>query len=113
MKKKIFISQPMSGRTDECIKAERAEIEMLAKARFGADAEIIDSFFEGAPHDAKPLWYLGKAFEKLSEADVAIFAEGWYHARGCVMEYEACRNYGIETIDLTYGYIGPGKECEE
>ena len=113
MKKKIFISQPMSGRTDECIKAERDEIEMLAKARFGADAEIIDSFFEGAQHAAKPLWYLSKAFEKLSEADVAIFAEDWYHARGCIMEHDACELYGIEIIDLTYGFIGPGKEREE
>lgn len=111
--KKIFISQPMSGRTDECIKAERAEIEMLAKATFGPDVEIIDSFSEGAPHDAKPLWYLGKAFEKLSEADVAIFAEDWYHARGCIMEHDACELYGIEIIDLTYGFIGPGKEREE
>lgn len=97
--KKLFISQPMKGLTDEEIKAARAKAITMAtidiKARWGADTvvEAIDSFFEGAPHDAKPLWFLGESFKKLSEADVAYFIKGWDTARGCIMEHEAAERY--------------------
>ena len=55
--KKLFISQPMRDKTDEEIKAERAKIVKAVTERFG-EVEVIDSFFESAPHDAKPLWFL-------------------------------------------------------
>lgn len=60
--KKIFISQPMQDKTDEAIKRERQRAIATIKERFKIkDAEILDSYFEGAPHDAKPLWFLGKS----------------------------------------------------
>ena len=43
----------------------------------GEPVEVIDSFFQEAPTDAKPLWFLGKSLELLSGADVAYFAQGW------------------------------------
>lgn len=94
---KIFISQPMKDKTYEEIKAERERIIAMCKEAYG-DIEIIDSFFEGAPHDAKPLWFLGKSLQKLSEADVAVFAQGWIDARGCKMEHEACWQYNIKIV---------------
>lgn len=95
--KKLFISQPMNGKTDEEIKAERDAIIRCVTERFGT-VEAIDSFFEGAPHDARPLWFLGKSFELLSTADYAYFAEGWQNYRGCKMEHEACVQYGIDIV---------------
>ena len=71
---KYFISQPMNGKTDEEIKAKRKEVE-TAILEQEPGAEILDSFFEGAPHDAKPLWFLGKSLEILSNADIAYFCE--------------------------------------
>lgn len=62
--KKLFISQPMRDKTDKEIKAERAKIVEAVTERFG-EVEVIDSFFESAPHDAKPLWFLGKSLELL------------------------------------------------
>ena len=97
--KKIFISQPMLNKTDEQIKEERNRAILAAKDKLGEDVELIDSFFEGAPHDAKPLWFLGKSFELLSKADVAYFVSGWDVYRGCKMENMACKEYGIETIE--------------
>ena len=61
---KIFISQPMSEKTDEQIKSERESVKELLSMQYG-EVEIIDSFFESAPHDAKPLWFLGKSLELL------------------------------------------------
>lgn len=95
---KVFISQPMKGKTDEEIKRERELIIDCVKALCGEDATIIDSFFEGAPADAKPLWFLGKSLELLSTADAAYFASGWEKARGCAIEHIACEEYGIRII---------------
>ena len=61
--------------------------------------EVIDSFFENAPHDAKPLWFLGKSFELLSGADLAVFIGEWEKYRGCKMEHLAAVEYGIPYID--------------
>ena len=85
--KKLFISQPMRDKTDEEIKAERARIVKAVVERFG-EVEVIDSFFESAPHDAKPLWFLGKSLELLSNADYAYFADGWEDYRGCRIEHD-------------------------
>ena len=96
---KVFISQPMKGKTDEEIKAERAAAIEKIKDEFNdTDVEIIDSFFEGAPHDAKPLWLLGESFKKLSGADVAYFCKGWRDARGCILEYEAAKQDGMKVV---------------
>ena len=97
--KKLFISQPMNGKTDEEIKAEREIAIKKAEEVIGEDVEVIDSFFESAPHDARPLWFLGKSLELLSTADVAYFAKGWENARGCKIEHECAVQYGINCIE--------------
>lgn len=95
---KYFISQPMNGKTDEEIKAKRKEVE-TAILEQEPGAEILDSYFESAPHDAKPLWFLGKSLEILSNADIAYFCEGWENARGCKLENECALAYGITVIE--------------
>lgn len=64
--KKLFISQPMKGKTNEEIEAERAKAVEEAKAVLNDDVEVIDSFFKDASVDASPLWFLGKSIELLS-----------------------------------------------
>lgn len=93
---KIFISQPIRGKTDEEIRAVRESvIDSLTNLFYDETIEVIDSFFEGAPVDAKPLWFLGKAIEKLSTADIAVFVEGYEEARGCIVERECTSLYNI------------------
>lgn len=98
--KRVFISQPMKGRGDAEILKERQEIIEKTKEALGDEVELIDSFFQGAPHDAKPLWFLGKSLELLSGADVACFAPGALDARGCKIEYDCCVAYGIRTLQF-------------
>lgn len=97
--KKLFISQPMRGKTDEEILAERKRAIETAEKQVGEPVEVIDSFFQSAPADAKPLWFLGKSLELLSTADVAYFAAGWKDARGCRIEHECAKEYGIDRIE--------------
>lgn len=97
--KKLFISQPMRGKTDEEILKERRAAVSMAESLIGEPVEVIDSFFESAPHGAKPLWFLGKSIELLAQADVAYFAPSWKDARGCKIEHECAVEYGINCID--------------
>ena len=97
--KKLFISQPMRGKTDEEILAERKKAIESAERNLGEPVEVIDSFFQNAPADARPLWLLGKSLELLSTADIAYFAKGWEDARGCRIENQCAIEYGIEVIE--------------
>lgn len=101
---KIFISQPMGGRTDEEILLEKAAIiKELQVCYTGQRFEILDSFIEDAPSvKNKSLFYLGKSIEILSQADMAVFSIDWENYRGCVIEYECCKAYNIPTIYQNY-----------
>lgn len=97
--KKLFISQPVKGKSDEDILKERDTAIRKAEAVVGEPVEVIDSFFQNAPADARPLWFLGKSLELLSTADVAYFAPGWDEARGCKIEHMCSVEYGIDRIE--------------
>ena len=103
---RLFISQPMRGKTNEQIEREREELVEIAEAvYFGhGRVEVIDSFFKGEltiPDGAQaPLYHLGKSLELLATADVAIFAKDWREARGCRIEHECAKQYGVSTIEL-------------
>ena len=96
--KKLFISQPMRGKTDAEILAVRSDAIHAAKDAVGEDVEVIESFFQNAPAEARPLWFLGKSLELLATADVAYFASGWEDARGCRVEHTCAVEYGVPTI---------------
>ena len=97
--KKLFISQPMRGKTDEEILATREKAVATAEKLLGEKVEVIDSFFQSAPAEAKPLWFLGKSLELLSTADLVYFAPGWESARGCRIENACAIEYGITVIE--------------
>ena len=97
--KKLFISQPMNGKTDEEILAVREQAIKSATDLLGEEVEVIDSFFQNAPTDARPLWFLGKSLELLSTADVVYFAKDWENYRGCKIENICAIEYGITVIE--------------
>lgn len=92
-KPKLFISQPMQGKSIEEIFAEREEAIKAATRLVKRDMEVIDSYIQDAPEGAKPLWFLGKSLELMADADVVYFAKGWQKARGCQLEYECAHAY--------------------
>ena len=93
---KIFISQPMNGKTTEEIENERNYI--IDRLRENESVEIIDSFFKDKPYESSPLWYLGESIKLMSEADVVFFCNGWQTARGCQIEHDCALEYGIATM---------------
>lgn len=99
--KKLFISQPMRGKTEEEILKVRQKAIESAQRNLGEPVEVIDSYFENYNPEAGcvPLKYLAKSLELLADADVAYFAKGWEDARGCRIENECAFEYGIAVIE--------------
>lgn len=97
---KVFISQPMRGKTDEEILKERSEAIEKVKDIVNEDVEIIDSFIKNDPKDVKntALWCLGHSLKFLASADVAYFVNGWHDARGCRIEHECAKAYGVPIV---------------
>ena len=93
---KIFISQPMNGKTTEEIENERNYI--IDRLRENESVEIIDSFFKDKPYESSPLWYLGESIKLMSEADIVFFCNGWQTTRGCQIEHDCALEYGIDTM---------------
>ena len=99
--KRLFISQPMRGLTDEEILKAREEIRVRAEKAIGEQVELIDSFIDDYPGEINksvPVWCLGKSIQFLSQADIAYFGGDWRNARGCKIEYEIACAYGIKVI---------------
>ena len=95
---KIFISQPMNGKTTEQIKNER---QAMVEYFEGMEHEVIDSIYYDTEKEQPtnvPLWYLGKSLQDMSKADAVVFMHGWENARGCLAENHCAKTYGIETV---------------
>ena len=98
--KKLFVSQPMKGKSDKEILDERNRLIAEAEERSGEKFDVLETFFRGAPADATPLWYLGESLKLLGTADVAVFAPGWQDYRGCRIEHDAAVAYGIPIVEV-------------
>ena len=99
--KKVFISQPMKGKTkEEILKVREKAIESV-KRKYGEDIEVLDSYFADYNPEAAciPLKCLAMSLEILADADIAYFSEGWEDARGCRIENECALQYGIEVME--------------
>lgn len=98
--KKIFISQPMKGKTEDEILKERENAIKKVSELLGDDVETIESYFGGYnPKNGRiPLKFLAKSIELLADADVVYFCAGWDTARGCKIEHSCAVEYGIDRI---------------
>lgn len=96
---KVFLSLGMSGRDEKDILHDIAEATHYAKSLYAESAtecEVINTYNqEKAPEDAGPTYYLGKSIQVLGGCDQAWFINDWYNYRGCLVEHEVCKTYGI------------------
>lgn len=97
--KRLFISQPMRGKTNEEIEFERNKAALAAARQLDENVEVIDSFFKDSPALTNPLLCLAWSLELLSTADVAYFVDGWKQARGCRIERLCAEEYNIPVIN--------------
>lgn len=103
--KKAMLSQPMGGKTDEEIIATR---ERAIKALEARGYEIVNTLFTDEWYSREsmesrgvvqiPLCFLAKSLENMSLCHAAYFCKGWENARGCRIEHEAAKAYGVDII---------------
>ena len=102
---KAMLSQPMAGKTEEEIKETREKaIEKLK----GYGYEIVNTLFTDEWYSQEkmkergveniPLCFLAKSLENMSLCNAAYFCKGWENARGCKIEHEAAKAYGLTII---------------
>lgn len=105
-KKKVMLSQPMRGFTEEQIKETKQKaVEYLENNGY----ELINSFFEDdwaktAKLEEKgvkiiPVHFLARSLSVMAQCDAVYFCKGWEDARGCVIEHEVAEKYGLEVIE--------------
>lgn len=92
---KVFISQPMRGKSSKEIKEERVKAINYIESVL-TNVEIIDSYFDDFNKNENPLMYIARSIECLSKADIAFFIGNWYENRGCRIEHQCCIDYGIK-----------------
>jgi Asp-tRNA(Asn)/Glu-tRNA(Gln) amidotransferase A subunit family amidase len=93
---KAIISQPMKGKTEAQIRAER---EGAIAHLNGLGHEVVDTIFPDFKNQGNiPLKYLAKSIEAIADVDLVYFMNGWKDARGCRIEFECCIQYGVKFI---------------
>lgn len=97
--KKAIISLPRCGLPDEeILKIKERATKLLRFLEF----DVIDTFFEHGMTTEdiknKPLYFLAKSLEKISEYDAVYFFKDYSNFRGCKMEHAVALEYGLETF---------------
>lgn len=102
---KAMLSQPMAGKTDEEIVATR---EKAVKALEAAGYEVVNTLFTDEWYSKEamtergvvqiPVCFLAKSIENMSLCHAAYFCKGWENARGCRIEHEVAKAYGLTII---------------
>ena len=105
MSKKAMLSQPMAGKTEQEIVATRERAIATLKA---AGYEIVNTLFTDEWYSKEamaergvvqiPLCFLAKSLENMSLCHSVYFCKGWENARGCRIEHEAAKSYGLEIL---------------
>lgn len=102
---KAMLSQPMAGKTErEIVETRERAIRVLEEKGFS----IINTLFTDEWYSKEamaergvvqvPLCFLAKSLENMSLCHAAYFCKGWENARGCRIEHEAAKAYGLEII---------------
>lgn len=100
--KKVFISVGMNGRSDADVVSDIARAILNICEQYGPRVEIVDNWDCEGPDNVGRLWYLGEAVKKLDGCDTCYFVKGWENHKGCLIEMEICKLYGIEIIEETW-----------
>jgi len=102
MKKIAMVSKAMGGKTEEEILQTREKaVAALTKKGY----EVLNTYFDDEEQDLKerdfenvPLYHLAKSLKHMSKCNAVYFCKGWENARGCKIEHEAAKAYGLNII---------------
>jgi len=105
MKLRIFMSYPMNGKDYFTMESYRSFLRKQAIKKFGTYIELVDNSDcvinaeEAIDENAVPLLYLGEAIRKMATCHFVIFHPYWTRARGCQIEREVAKAYGLPIVN--------------
>lgn len=101
MVKKVMISQPMNGKTNEQIREERKNIVSSLESQ---GYEVVDTIINEVPpkNTDEAIYYLSKSIEFIGQVDCVYFMKGWEKARGCKIEHQVAIEYGKDVVYINY-----------
>lgn len=108
MATKVFISQPMRGKTKAEIDEVKRDAINLASNIIKGPVEFFDNYFklgygisgmEDYMDNRLAIMLLAKSIDMMKDADIVFFCKGWKEARGCVIEHEIAEMYEITIIE--------------
>lgn len=114
--KKLFISCPMKDRTEENIRKSMEKMHKMAEIIFDQELEVIPTYIEHIPPETKDksIWCLGESIKKMADADFFIGIRYSEYFKGCEVESEVARKYGIKrTLVETRELMPDANEIEE
>lgn len=100
--KKIYISLPISGYDLEEREARCQQISSILTKR-GYDVYhpfMITCVPTGLSERDKYAYYMGEDIKLIFKCDCVYFDDNWKNSKGCRLEHEVAKLYGIEPIYL-------------
>lgn len=95
--KKVFVSLPMGGLSEEQIRKSQATALEKVKEIVGQDVELIDTYLD-LGEGATVYDYIGESIKLFSQADYIYFVDGWSKAKGCEVERTVAQLYCKEKV---------------
>lgn len=113
--KKLYISCPMRGRTEENIKKSFEKMHKIAEAVFNEKLEVIDPFIKNDPPATKSIaiWMLGESIKKMASADYFIGTKGYWKYPGGIVERDVADQYDIPKFSVDLEYAAPDVDEDE
>lgn len=119
---KLFISQPMHGLDDDLILKQRSVLKTVVEAYMNSipglicdfKIDLIDQFSIPDPDNfntthptetSQRIYRLGRSIQLLANTDVCVFYGNWKKSKGCIVELEVAKQYGIN-------FIGQKRLCD-
>lgn len=106
MKKRVYISLPISGRDVEAQKMRANEVKRLLEQQ---NYIAVTPFEINPEQKLRYSEYMGKDIATLLECDAVCLVDDWQNSKGCRAEYEVARIYDKEIlhikIECSHSYV--------
>lgn len=98
-----MISMPMNGLSSEEVARKYLDVKDYLETLGYA---VVNTLFSDVSEDElaavgvvnAPVSYLAKSLDQMSRCDTVYFCKGWRAARGCKIEHEVAKQYGITML---------------
>lgn len=95
---RVFISLGLHNKSEDEVKATLKKSVEDISSIIGDDFIVVHNADCDGPENVGRLYYLGEAIKQMDRCDAIYFADGWKDHKGCRVEYQVAREYGIKII---------------